>query len=220
METSELSESAMIDFCRWLETRILVPRIMLLVLLLWGSIRLWATDDSPWNAAEDWFFLSGFVALFRLWDDLQDAELDRLHRPGHGLSDTKYRRALTVVLASGLIVIVAGAGLSFGWTSGILLSGLCGLLALWYRIRKRCSNPFVSYHLLLLKYPFILLTVALGRGLTGLQMTAAALCVYLMVCLWELGSESQLRSQSTGRKIAMAEGVLLGGSILFMWIME
>lgn len=148
------------------------------------------------------------LVQYRIWDDLADRHHDALAHPGRVLvqsASTTPAIALCLALAAvGFTVVLArdGAGLSLA-----TLVGLAGVLGAWYA--SRGARTAAGDHLLLTKYPAIVLIVSGGRVATHparLLCTLAA--VYLAACVYEAWHDPS--SPAAGNRLLVAcEATLL-----------
>ena len=123
---------------------------------------------------------------FRLWDDLEDCERDRLQHPDRLLARMEtapFRRALVVLSLMNVALVTAGS-------SRIALAGLALLdLIFWLayqRIRPQIPDFVWRFQILLFKYPvFVVLAAAAGGPPKAGRLTTAALGVYAFACAYE-----------------------------------
>jgi hypothetical protein len=135
---------------------------------------------------------------FRLWDDLEDCERDRLQHPDRLLTRMEtapFRRALVVLSLLNVALVTAGS-------SRIALAGLALLdLIFWLayrRIRPQIPDFVWRFQILLFKYPvFVVLAAAAGSPPKTGRLTTAALGVYACACAYEALHERRTLSGAT-----------------------
>ena len=138
--------------------------------------------------AGDWrgFPLAVFLLLqFRLWDDLADLRMDRIHHPQRVMS-----RSLSTGLfvgAAGLLAVVCGA--LTAWSDPrklIVLAGLTILLLVWYRVRP--PELTLGYHVVLIKYPAFVYLLSPAPSRRALPF------VFFGACAYEVLHDAKLRN--------------------------
>lgn len=136
------------------------------------------------------------VLAFRVWDDIEDREVDADHHPARVsvTGDVAALRALAIVASAAAIALMAAGPQPIQRAAGTLSLG-AALLA-WYRWRKSSSRSAVAdAHVLLLKYPLIALIAAPGLLGAGDVARAAPLltALYLLLCTIEWIDDPRLR---------------------------
>ena len=161
---------------------VFVPAIALHLLLA-----LWAAGAEP--TAARLVAAAGLATLlllqFRLWDDLEDRDPDRVTHPDRvlaGASPAPFRWALVALGLANLIVLAAAP-------SGAAAAGLTGVDAAFfaaYRLRAGVPDPVWRFGVLLAKYPaFVgLIAAAIGAPRT-LRLALAMAAVYAAACAYE-----------------------------------
>jgi hypothetical protein len=156
---------------------------------------LWVAGTSPTLASAS-VAVSLTVTLllqFRLWDDLQDRERDRLSHPERLLvrSDpSPFQFACgALVVANPLLVAAAGS-----LTAAAALVGLDLFFWLAYaHLRGRLSDRSWRFHILLLKYPvFVGLVSAVLGSVPTWRVLAASSVIYICACAYETLHDRQL----------------------------
>lgn len=170
------------------------PKVFGAAAVVLGAAALWATSASPELASVIVVVGLAVVLLlqFRLWDDLEDLERDRVVHPHRVLvrSDSGPFRFACVALGATNIVFV-------GVIESAAAVGLVGLdLFFWlaYRtLRRRLSDRVWRFQVLLIKYPVFvgLLVAALGSPMSW-RVLAASGGIYLCACAYETLHDRQL----------------------------
>jgi hypothetical protein len=170
------------------------PKVFGAAAVVLGAAALWATAASPALASVVVAVGLAVVLLlqFRLWDDLEDLERDRVVHPHRVLvrSEPSAFRSACVALGATNILLV-------GVVESAAAVGLVGLdLFFWlaYRtLRRRLSDRVWRFQVLLIKYPVFvaLLAAALGSPLSW-RLLAASGAIYLGACAYETLHDRQL----------------------------
>jgi hypothetical protein len=154
------------------------------VLLLAAAACAAAGARSPLAFAHGAGLVAILIVQFRLWDDLEDREPDRLTHPDRVLT-----QGPTGVFEVALVTLAGSALAAFALAPPAVL-GLVALDAIaWWayrRLRARLSDPMWRYFVLPVKYPaFVVLTsLALG-GASGEPVAISAFITYLGACGYE-----------------------------------
>ena len=164
------------------------PAIFVPALALHVALVLWVVGVSPTPARL--VQASGMAALlllqFRLWDDLEDREHDRVAHPDRVLvraAPTAFRWVLAAIGLTNLVVFAAGpSGVAFGG-----LIALDGGFGAAYRLRARLKDHVWRFRVLLLKYPAFVGLVATSIGMPRPGPLAVAMgAMYAAACGFEL----------------------------------
>ena len=141
--------------------------------------------DSWASFAADAGFAVLLLAQFRLWDDLADRERDRLPHPNRVLVRTDaVTQAVAFCGALGVLNICLAVWRDSSGISVSVLTAINAALAIWYLARS--SRTAAGEHLLLAKYPAIVIVVAGARILVApVQVLGFAAVLYVCVCAYE-----------------------------------
>ncbi|MDB4423135.1 hypothetical protein N9276_00990 [Rhodopirellula sp.] len=211
-----MSKSYPEDLKSYLCTRLItVPMLLLLIVLLLATWFPSMPIFSLTTIMQIWLAVI-LVAMFRLWDDLSDVPADRIKHPNRVLSFTThenlFRRtcmslgiaAFTTLLLSNPISIV-GFGL------------LTAAFAVYYKLPWRKSWPRAGYHVLLLKYPCLIVLISMSAVVSiDEQRVILMLLTYVALCVYEVAHDPALRSDSHCRCIAAVE--FIAASVLATYI--
>jgi hypothetical protein len=161
-----------------------------------AAAALWATGLRPTtgSVALALGVAVGLLLQFRLWDDLEDLERDRVCHPQRVLvrANPAQFRLIGTILAGVNVLIVAAR-------SPIAALGLVGLdlgfLIAYTMLRGSLSDRVWRFHVLLLKYPVFVCLIAapVGRVLPW-RLLVASCVVYLCACTYETLHDRQLPS--------------------------
>ena len=164
------------------------PAIFVPALAVHVALALWVADVSPTLARL--VQAGGMAALlllqFRLWDDLEDRERDRVSHPDRVLvraAPTPFRWVLAALGLTNLVVFAAAP-------SGVAFAGIialdAGFLAA-YRLRARLTDHVWRFRVLLLKYPAFVGLVATAIGVPRPGPLALAMgAMYAAACGFEV----------------------------------
>jgi hypothetical protein len=158
---------------------VFAPTLALLGGLAWAASGA-RVAALPWCVA----VVSLLVVQFRLWDDLEDVDLDRRSHPSRVLTRTPLR-PFRVALA----VSIAAAGAAFAGRDSTLVAYavLClSMLAAYRAVRRRVTDRSWRYGLLLLKYPaFVALVVTASGEADVVRVVVAAAIAYAAAAGYE-----------------------------------
>jgi 4-hydroxybenzoate polyprenyltransferase len=160
------------------------PTIAVLV-----AAALWASGETPRLPAI--VCCAGLTTLlllqFRLWDDLEDRERDRVSHPGRvlvGASAVPFRFAL-VALGGTNIALMAASGPPL---APIALASLDLTFWLAYRrLRPRVGVFIWRFPVLLVKYPaFVVVLAAVTGTAQPARLAASVFAIYASACAYEM----------------------------------
>ena len=149
---------------------------------------MWANDTAP--TARTMVQSTGLITLlmiqFRIWDDLEDRERDRIQHPERLLVHTEtapFRQALAALALLNVALMVASG-------SRLAIIGLIFLnLAFWFayrHMRPQIPDFIWRFQVLLFKYPAFVVLVAAACGTPRVgRLTAVALVIYACACVYE-----------------------------------
>ena len=159
-----------------------------------------------------------FVSL-RLWDDLEDREVDRLRNPQRLLCQISSVRSFWWWCQGLMLFVAIALSMLRNWVGlGVWCTWLV-ILGLWYWNRTAWGGSTIAnYHVVLLKYPLmaLVLTGEAGRE----QWTSAGLMcatVYLLMCVAEVAHDASIRKLTLARFLAITECLLLSLTV-GVWI--
>jgi 4-hydroxybenzoate polyprenyltransferase len=135
------------------------------------------------HAAVDAAVAAGLVTAFRIWDDVADRERDAPAHPERASAQAESSGPLAAVsfaIGAACLTLLA---LRSGAPAVLLVCGVAGVLAWWYRTRGPRSGA--GDHLLLVKYPVIAAAIAGPSSLTSVRGALSIAIVYLAACIHE-----------------------------------
>jgi hypothetical protein len=153
-----------------------------------GAAALWAAGTSLTPASGFLAFVLALALLFqfRLWDDLEDLERDRVDHPNRVLvcSDSVPFSLVCAALGTTNVLSLAVAG---SLAAAVALVGLDLFFWLAYTtLRLWLPDRVWRFQILLIKYPVfvVVLAAALGSPL-GWRLLAASCAIYICACAYE-----------------------------------
>jgi 4-hydroxybenzoate polyprenyltransferase len=169
------------DFASWLRTRILLPHVALLWLLVLGCAAVAGTDGrGTWPLVAS----ATLVLQFRLWDDLEDIPHDRLQAPERTLAGRADVRAFFFALGASIPLLALAFWFAQGGARAGAYLGLVAVFVALYRTMKSGGRErALRSELVLLKYPAFVLLLADEPGAPN--TIAAALALYLAIGAYE-----------------------------------
>ena len=169
------------DLIIYLRSRLAVPRILLLWLVL-SACALWLSSAGTFPVIFSTMAL--LIAQFRLWDDLSDRKHDALRHPQRVLVNTAHSK--------GFVWSCAGLTLPLAWMVNDRILIYIGLLAAFALLYATVQARLLRTHLILLKYPIFIWLCA--RDADPEQWLRAGLIVYLLLCVYDLVNDAELRA--------------------------
>lgn len=162
----------------------------------------------PDSLAISTFLSFGLLFQFRLWDDLSDQARDLVDYPDRILSKTNATENFRILLfGSGLfnfmlVLLIYG----HGHQSSVFVL-LSSAFLLWYQwLRSFCSNPFLCYHVLLIKYPaFVYLLNRSPFQNPGVHLFLSMALVYFSFCIYEVLHDKRLHRLKSALKVLFIE---------------
>lgn len=178
-----------------IRARVLVPLALLLAFTGWLLAPSGGLDAQAFLVATAQAFVLSLA--FRVWDDLEDRNADRLRRP-HRVMARSTRTAPFLVLVALLAVggMTSLLQLSDPLPRFIALAAAVATLSVWYSTRRLENwNRLAGEHIVSLKYPLIAFAVApVLPDASGVARTVVALAgLYVVVCIYEYVDDPELR---------------------------
>lgn len=195
------------------------PSILLLITGLGASVMVVRNLMAPSSSASiqtHWangVAMCGFALQLRLWDDLADVDFDRRQHPHRVLPQSAHRDRFWQLLLL-LVALNFTAALPFRpWPAITSLLLLHVILAAWYLWPSRHRRIVANYHVVLLKYPMLLLSLAMpltdaplpARGTA--MAVALSLAIYTTLCIYEVIHDPHLRAAKWSRAAAIADSM-------------
>ena len=168
---------------RYFRERFSVALFVPLAAVIAGVVRM--RVDSWTSLLADAGYALLLLAQFRLWDDLADRERDRLAHPDRVLVRTDpVTQAVAFCGALGVLNICLAVWRDSSGIAVSVLTVINAALAIWYLARS--GRTAAGEHLLLAKYPAIVIVVAGARALDApVQVLGFAALLYASVCVYE-----------------------------------
>ena len=142
----------------------------------------WPIADGLWNVV-----LAGFLVIqFRLWDDLNDINNDRISHPDRVLCRLGSHSHFHIVVVILFVLNSIALSLTKSLHAVTVFVVLNVVFLLWYRVLQDCFGTFLHVHFVLTKYPvfaFLLADEPLSKNKTSAVLTLAF--VYVGACIYE-----------------------------------
>ena len=166
------------------------------VVALQAALALWvaAAALSPQNAVMAAALSAVLVLQFRLWDDLEDRDVDRRRHPHRVLvqSDPRLFWSALVVLAGSTAAALAFAARPAALIS--LVAAYAALLLGYRAARKICGDRAWRFAILPTKYPAFVIVIALALGASSVaRALSAAVLAYAIASAYEFLHDPQHR---------------------------
>lgn len=196
METEGSCKLSINDLVRYQQTRFPVGLFLPLAIFLCTASLVAGWPSNGLAGGVQIVLAWALLFQFRLWDDLNDVPHDRHDCPDRVLcrakSLTLFRVALGISFVINLLLLL---WLSSSMAMGIFL-GLNVMLLVWYQlINKITIHPAVAYHVILIKYPVIVLLLASTVLVMDVRsLINAMVMVYFCFCVYELLHDHKLHS--------------------------
>jgi hypothetical protein len=210
METTDMSRSFRHEFGAYIRTRF--PLWLALSLPLFLTVAA-QTSSRPISLLN---FFSAYgqgvllVFIFRLWDDIADRPRDQHAHPERVLSQSSLiQEFVSLDLFLAILSVFLTIDRYFSAPTKTMLA-LYSVLFVWYWLRERLPwVPVLNYHIILTKYPcfVMILSGTSDRTFTPTLFSQAAV-VYLLLCVFEVLHDRELRRFGVARVMAFVEFVL------------
>jgi hypothetical protein len=148
----------------------------------------------------------GLVLAFRVWDDLEDREADRVRHPDRVLVSAP--TAIPLYVLGGALSLLSIAPLvasEFALRRLAAIGIAAALLSIWYGARSADrSRHTLGEHILACKYPLIAYAVApdFPAAVVTPRVTILLVVLYLLICVYEYADDVELRQLFTSRRSA------------------
>lgn len=148
----------------------------------------WPIADVLWNVV-----LAGFLVIqFRLWDDLNDINNDRISHPDRILCRLGSHSHFQIVVVILFVLNSIALTLTKSPNAVAVFVVLNAVFLLWYRVLRNWFGTFLHVHLVLTKYPvfaFLLADEPLSKNRTSAVLMLAV--VYVGACIYEFVHKRQ-----------------------------
>jgi len=182
--------------------RLLVPLSILLALAGCSFVTPWSA--SVRDAAVAALQALGLMLAFRIWDDIEDREFDRIRHPDRVLASVSTTSPFQVLGFAIAMAALFPLTMSQFAVRRLAAVGLAtALLAAWYGARsKRRRRHALGEHVLAIKYPLIAYTVAprLPAAPITPRVIAILFVVYAVICAFDYADDVELRHAFTSRR--------------------
>ena len=154
-------------------------------------------------AAVEAFVLS---LAFRVWDDLEDRNADRLRHPNRVMArSTRTAPFLWLVALLAMVGMTSLLQLGDPLTRTIAIATAVAILSVWYSARRSENwNHVAGEHIVLVKYPAIAFATAptLPAASSFVRTAVLLAALYAVICIYEYIDDPELRHVfSSGRSL-------------------
>ncbi len=127
------------------------------------------------------------VSQFRLWDDLQDVDADRVRHPDRVLCRQSSLRQFRLAVAIMCLVNCAAVLASKSLTTAIVFAASNMVFYIWYNVLRSFFRTWMSSIFVLTKYPAFLFVMVDGRELRDkTSLAVAMIVVFAAACIYEV----------------------------------
>jgi hypothetical protein len=159
-------------------------RVFGTAITLHAWIAWWASPASYVSLGWALVLMAVLFVQFRLWDDLEDVQRDRMHHPERVLTYSPVRPFHALLAALAVVSAALLATHELALTYWALLCA--GLWSAYRAVRPQLPDPFWRYGVLLLKYPAFVVIVALACGPPiPTRLVVGATVAYIGTALYE-----------------------------------
>lgn len=220
MEIKVSSISFVNTLTKYAVTRLVTARIVALAALVTIVSIALSAHRTFWDIGTTALLAGCLISQFRLWDDLEDRNFDRVHHPHRILAiSDEVNQFYLVVIGLGMLVTI---GLAI-WRSLTQLL-VYGLLLLGFTVFYRLptwhdTKRLLRTQLVLIKYPVFLYLCAQQTIFNKLVLSALALYVFLS--LIDLLSDDALRPLPMRRWLLLIESTAFSIILaIIIWSMK
>lgn len=146
------------------------------------------------------------VLAFRIWDDLEDRDLDRVRRPTRVMAVTRTTTpfyVLGLALSSAVVLSLVTEPSALRRLGSLSIA--TAVLSIWYGVRPSDGSQRVATeHVLSIKYPLFAYAVApeLPSDVVTLRSAIILGALYVLICVYEYVDDVELRQLFTSRRSA------------------
>ncbi len=182
--------------------RLLVPLSVLLAFAGASFPALWIASLRDIAIATVQAF--ALILAFRIWDDFEDRESDRVRHPDRVLASASRAAPLRLLgFALGFASVLSLTMSVFAFRRLAAIAFAMAMLSVWYgaRSENRRSHA-VGEHILAIKYPLFAYSVAptLPTDVVTPRISAILFVVYALVCVYAYADDVELRHVFTSRR--------------------
>lgn len=162
-----------------------------LVLTVAVLLSLAATAVSEVTAPADFFgnvmLAVLLVSQFRLWDDLNDIEADRIEHPNRVLCRLASLRPFQVTVAMLLAVNSFAIFVSRAFITGAVFVALNIAFYCWYHKLRTLCRPSVNSFFVLTKYPVFAFVITDGAIISHrMSVSLMMITIFVAACVYEI----------------------------------
>lgn len=127
------------------------------------------------------------VSQFRLWDDLQDVDADRIQHPDRVLCRQASLRPFRVAVATMFVVNCVAVLASRAFNTAIVFAAINMAFYIWYNALRSFFRSWANSVFVLTKYPAFLFVLVDGSELRDkMSLAVAMIVVFAAACIYEV----------------------------------
>ena len=184
--------------------RLFVPLSILLALMAHWMI---PTSSAPVSAIATAALQALALTLaFRVWDDVEDRDIDRVRHPTRVTVATRSTVPFTMLgLTLSAAAVASLVAEPFALRRVAAVSIATAILSVWYGVRPADGSRHVlGEHVLATKYPLFAYAIApeLPSDLVTIRAAVILAALYAFICIYEYADDAELRQLFTSRRSA------------------
>ena len=127
------------------------------------------------------------ISQFRLWDDLQDVDADRIRHPDRVLCRQASLRPFRVAVATMFVVNCAAVLAAKAFNTAIIFAAINMVFYIWYNALRSFFRSWTNSTLVLTKYPAFVFVLVDGSELRDkTSLAVAMIVVFAAACIYEV----------------------------------
>jgi 4-hydroxybenzoate polyprenyltransferase len=182
--------------------RVFVPLALLCALTGWMLVPGSAFDASVFFLAAAHAFV--FSLAFRVWDDLEDRNADRIRHPHRVMArSTRTAPFLWLVALLAVAGMTSFLQLNDPLPRAIAIATAVAALSIWYSARRSENwNHVAGEHIVLAKYPAIAFATAptIPDASSFVRTSVVLAALYAVICIYEYIDDPELRHVFSSRR--------------------
>ena len=146
------------------------------------------------------------TVAFRVWDDIEDRDIDRVRDPARvtvTASSTLPLTSLGLTLSSAAVASLMAEPFALRRLAAVSIA--TAILSVWYGVRPGDgSRHALGEHILAVKYPLFAYAIApeLPSDVVTIRATVIFAALYVLICIYEYADDVELRQLFTSRRAA------------------
>lgn len=206
------------DWCRYRTSRFPLRLYLPLAILICTAANVSAQSISTVRLALDFMLTCSLLFQFRLWDDLNDVQRDRVEHTQRVLSQATSLSHFRWLLVISLLINVGITSLTKPMSSLLVFLGLDALFFVSYQLRRALHRPcWFCFHGVLLKYPvFVYLVSPAMIGDDWVTLAYAMATIYFCFGVYEILHDQSLHAFQSATTLLGFEMVTLSVIVSLM----